>query len=309
MLRPPLASSRDEIFRCQNSTNAFCYWDSYSENQHCNGGFDCAENSGDCKEEINYCGDCKDWCYQCILDFGAASCTPLEQCLEQCEASPDCNRDREVCEDCKEGCLPPETDPCEYTEGDGSTCSAPCAYQDGTRNYKRMYWGEITPDEIVTIGAEQCRVTDSCTSERTEVQNGTQTVVVTQEDAVNCVLTETADFGVTAGSCADVDSSVATCTYVPGAASCAEGSGCHTILQLALDGYDLDYLYDVLRQQQEVAEAIEELTDTCPDEIAICIASDACSGTLQRCSFLSLRCPVCPSVCHSVCLSVCNSSM
>jgi len=39
---------------------------------------------------------------------------------------------------------------------------------------------------------------------------------VTSADTDNCVLTGSTDFGVTPGSCADVNSNVATCEYVPG---------------------------------------------------------------------------------------------
>jgi simple sugar transport system substrate-binding protein len=44
-------------------------------------------------------------------------------------------------------------------------------------------------------------------------------------DTTNCALTATADFGVTPGSCADVDSSVATCSYVAGSYSDSNSDG------------------------------------------------------------------------------------
>ena len=43
---------------------------------------------------------------------------------------------------------------------------------------------------------------------------------VTDSDSVNCVLTGSNDFGVTPGSCAAVDSDVATCEYIPGRYRC-----------------------------------------------------------------------------------------
>jgi hypothetical protein len=49
--------------------------------------------------------------------------------------------------------------------------------------------------------------------------------VVTTTDATACVLTGTADFGVTPGSCADADSAVATCAYVAGTYSDADLDG------------------------------------------------------------------------------------
>lgn len=52
---------------------------------------------------------------------------------------------------------------------------------------------------------------DSCTSTRVSLPN-----TVAAADAVNCVLTASVDFGNTAGSCAAVDASVATCSYVRG---------------------------------------------------------------------------------------------
>lgn len=52
---------------------------------------------------------------------------------------------------------------------------------------------------------------DSCTS--TTVDGD---ATETEADTVNCVLTGSNDFGVTPGTCADVNSGVATCEYVPG---------------------------------------------------------------------------------------------
>merc|ERR1711988_1266595 len=52
---------------------------------------------------------------------------------------------------------------------------------------------------------------DSCTSTTVDAD-----ATETESDTVNCILTGSNDFGVTPGSCADVDSDVATCEYVPG---------------------------------------------------------------------------------------------
>ena len=258
--------------KCENSTNAFCYWDSYSENEHCNGGFDCAANRGDCKEEIDYCGDCENWCHQCILDFGAASCTPEDQCLAECRASPDCNRDREVCEQCKEECLPPEKDQCEFTQGDGSTCAAPCVYESGIPRYDQMWWGSITVEEIEIIGEQQCRIVDSCTS--TNVTDST----ITEGDTINCVLSATVDFGVTPGSCEDVDSNLATCTYVPSTANCAEGSGCHKMLKLALhEGVDVDFIVEAVEEKDSL---LEMAAAECPLQWQQCDCHDELESAL-----------------------------
>ena len=58
---------------------------------------------------------------------------------------------------------------------------------------------------------------DSCTS--------TVVVRTLPADTTHCTRTGTANFGVTAGTCAEVDSAVATCTYVAGVYSDASGDG------------------------------------------------------------------------------------
>lgn len=63
-------------------------------------------------------------------------------------------------------------------------------------------------------GSNTVEVADSCTSTLVAAPN-----TETTSDEVNCNLTPTPDFGVTDGSCADVDSDVATCEYVVGAYS------------------------------------------------------------------------------------------
>jgi len=71
---------------------------------------------------------------------------------------------------------------------------ATCAYVPGVANQQGDAW----------------TTADSCTS-----TVGT----VTPTDTTACTLSASADLGVTAGTCADVDSNVATCAYVPGVAN------------------------------------------------------------------------------------------
>ena len=100
--------------KCENSSKTLyngqpkCFWDTLSDFADCNvNPYECSANRGDCFEEVDYCGNCKGWCEQCIRDFGVASCTPLQECLDACTASPDCNRNRVVCNECKDECNPP----------------------------------------------------------------------------------------------------------------------------------------------------------------------------------------------------------
>ena len=122
-----------------------------SDNPDCWGGYDCAPMQGDCKEEIDYCGECNNWCTDCILNFGAASCTPLAQCIAECAASPDCNRDREVCEGCKDNCMPEDKDPCEYSKGRADTCNAPCEFTAGIGRYNRAQWWDEVRNIFATV--------------------------------------------------------------------------------------------------------------------------------------------------------------
>ena len=72
----------------------------------------------------------------------------------------------------------------------------------------------VNPDTGLPNGCryieEVAAVAEACETSATVV--GT----TTPEDSTRCVLTSTEDSGVTPGSCADVDSALATCEYVPG---------------------------------------------------------------------------------------------
>jgi hypothetical protein len=95
---------------------------------------------------------------------------------------------------------------------DTDSSVATCAYVSGT-------YSDTDEDGF----PDQVDNADSCTS--------TLVATVTEIDSSNCALTSTADFGVTPGSCADTDTSVATCAYVAGQFS-ASGAG----FQLHTDG-------------------------------------------------------------------------
>ena len=97
--------------------------------------------------------------------------------------------------------------------GDVDSAVATCAYVSGT-------YSDADSDGFVDTEDTP----DSCTS--TSVAP-----VTASSDTTNCALTATADFGVTAGSCADTDSAVATCAYTAGSFS-SSASG----FQVAGDG-------------------------------------------------------------------------
>lgn len=106
--------------KCENSSKVLyngqpkCFWDTLSNvDVDCNiNPYECSANRGDCLEETDYCGNCRNWCRDCITDFGVAACTPLQECLDNCDGSPDCNRNRVECEECKTNCEPPVRSRC-----------------------------------------------------------------------------------------------------------------------------------------------------------------------------------------------------
>jgi len=245
-------------------------------NTECNGGFDCTANQGDCKEEPNYCGVCEAWCHQCILDFGAASCTPLTQCLAECAASPDCNRDREVCEDCKDGCMPEYKDPCDYSKGEADSCNAPCEFTAGIGRYDREWlWQEMDQREIELVAENNCSAYAP--------DHGTCTAVNTTSNAASPLDSQHCRLNATLSVCdatnpADVDIE---CHYVP-PVTCGPGSGCRTFLEVALTPfdhrlYDVDFLEDVVGRFQNWAQAKTQLAEWCPTEYAACFGLAACS--------------------------------
>ena len=153
-----------------------------------------------------------DTAQSCVLDVGAdppcaAGCTYVAQYTPTC----DLDISTDGTDQCPSGCVLTDAVPDRvnywYHEFDRAGAYA----EDGIS-------GSGFQGRSVTRGAlDTIVVPDSCTS--------TLIPTATSADTTNCVLTATADYGDTPGSCAAVDSSVATCAYVAGTYSDTDQDG------------------------------------------------------------------------------------
>jgi hypothetical protein len=154
--------------------------------------------------------------------------------------------------------------------------TATCAYAAGEYSDAN---GDGTPDQEDTA--------DSCTS--------TLVATVTAEDTAQCVLTGTADFGVTPGSCTDVNSATATCTYVAGTYSTSCPLGCGSTP--ASSSFELRPAWSSNIECSGTATAVPATCGSGNDALGAACAVDgagtACVVASGTCAFVDGYTPIC----------------